>query len=73
VGTAPCSPRSAARRKISAIAGPGDAEISSTASTKAGSEAHTEPTSTSRMVPLLPRRLDRVSGVRQVPISVRTA
>ena len=38
VGTAPVSPRSAARRKMSAITGPGDAEISRTASRNAGSD-----------------------------------
>ena len=41
VGTAPRNPRSAARLTINAIAGPGDAEISSTATTNAGSETTT--------------------------------
>ena len=35
--TAPRQPSSAARRRISAIAGPGEAEISTTATTNAGS------------------------------------
>ncbi len=38
MGTAPEKPWRAARRRISAMAGPGDAEISSTARAKAGRE-----------------------------------